>query len=107
MAVLGYVPMSTKNACIVLPTFNEVENVSVLIPQIFDQQSKIQSHHLVIIIVDDNSPDGTAQVVKSLQKNYSDLHIIVGKDNGLGEAYIKGMKYAIDKCDADVARDGA
>ena len=88
--------MSIKNACIILPTYNEAENVSVLIPQIFEQQSQIQSHHLVIIVVDDRSPDGTGQIVKSLKKDYPDLHLLEDKDNGLGEAYIKGMKYAID-----------
>jgi len=94
--------MSTKIACIVLPTYNEAENVSVLIPQIFEQQSKIKSHHLVIIVVDDRSPDGTGEIVKSLQKDYPDLHLLEDKDNGLGEAYIKGMKYAIDNCNSDV-----
>jgi len=94
--------MRTKNVCIVLPTYNEADNVSVLIPQIFEQQSQIHSHHLIIIVVDDKSPDGTGQIVKTLQKNYPDLYLLEDKDNGLGEAYIKGMKYAIDKCDADV-----
>jgi dolichol-phosphate mannosyltransferase len=94
--------MSTKNACIILPTYNEADNVSILIPQIFEQQPLIHSHRLFIIVVDDRSPDGTGQIVKSLQKNYPDLHLLEEKDNGLGEAYIKGMKYAIDKCDADV-----
>ncbi len=94
--------MSTKNACIILPTYNEADNVSILIPQIFEQQSLIHSHRLFITVVDDRSPDGTGQIVKSLQKNYPDLHLLEEKDNGLGEAYIKGMKYAIDKCDADV-----
>jgi dolichol-phosphate mannosyltransferase len=94
--------MTTKKACIVLPTYNEAENISVLIPQIFEQQSQIQSHHLITVVVDDRSPDGTGQIVKSLQMNYPDLHLLEDKDNGLGEAYIKGMKYAIDNCKADV-----
>jgi dolichol-phosphate mannosyltransferase len=91
-----------KNACIILPTYNEAKNVSVLIPQIFDQQSQIQSHHLIVIVVDGKSPDGTGKVVKSLQKRYLYLHLLEDRDNGLGEAYIKGMKYAIDNFDADV-----
>jgi len=94
--------LQTKNACIILPTFNEAENVSVLVPQIFDQQLQIQSHHLIVIVVDGKSADGTGEVIKSLKKKYLDLHLLEDKDNGLGEAYIKGMKYAIDKCDADV-----
>jgi len=94
--------MSKKNACIVLPTYNEAENIPVIIPKIFEQQSRISSHHLHIIVVDDKSPDGTGQIVKNIQKDYPDLHILEDKDNGLGEAYIKGMTYAIDKFDADV-----
>ena len=94
--------MSTKNACVVLPTYNEAENVSVIIPQIFNQQSQIHSHHLIVIVVDDKSPDGTGKIVNSMQQNYPDLHLLEDKDNGLGEAYIKGMKYAIDNFNADV-----
>jgi dolichol-phosphate mannosyltransferase len=94
--------MSKPKACIVIPTYNESENIPVIIPRIFEQQAHINTHHLVSIVVDDRSPDGTGQVVKNLQKVYSDLHLLEDKDNGLGEAYIKGMQYAIDKCDADV-----
>jgi dolichol-phosphate mannosyltransferase len=91
-----------KNACIVLPTINEADNVALIIPLIFEQQSLIHTHHLIVIVVDDESPDGTGEVVKSMQQKYPGLHLLEEKDNGLGEAYIKGMKYAIDKCDADV-----
>jgi dolichol-phosphate mannosyltransferase len=94
--------MTKKNACIVLPTYNEAENIAVLVPQIFAQRSQIHSHNLIAIVVDDKSPDGTGQIVKSMQNNYPDLHLLEDKDNGLGEAYIKGMKYAIDNCNADV-----
>jgi dolichol-phosphate mannosyltransferase len=94
--------MSTLNACIVLPTYNESENIPIIIPQIFEQQAKISSHNLITIVVDDNSPDGTGQMVKSLQKDFPNLHLLEESDDGLGEAYIKGMKYAIDKFNADV-----
>jgi len=94
--------MIKKNACIVLPTYNEAENIPILIPQIFIQQSEIPSHHLIVIVVDDKSPDSTGQIVKNMQNEYPDLYLLEDKDNGLGEAYIKGMKYAIDKYDADV-----
>jgi dolichol-phosphate mannosyltransferase len=94
--------MNKPNACIVLPTYNESENIPVVVPRIFEQQALISSHHLVTIVVDDRSPDGTGEVVKSLRKDYPDLYLLEDKDNGLGEAYIKGMNYAIDKFDADV-----
>lgn len=94
--------MKKPIACIVLPTYNESENIPLIIPKIFDQQSLIDSHHLVTIVVDNKSPDGTGQVVKNMQSDFPDLYLLDDKDNGLGEAYIKGMKYAIDKFNADV-----
>jgi glycosyltransferase involved in cell wall biosynthesis len=46
-----------KIACVILPTYNEAQNVSILIPRIFEQASKIPTHELHILVVDDNSPD--------------------------------------------------
>jgi dolichol-phosphate mannosyltransferase len=46
-------------ACIVLPTYNEAGNLQVLLPKIFEQQERISSHELHVLVVDDNSPDGT------------------------------------------------
>ncbi|MEK6619993.1 MAG: glycosyltransferase, partial [Chloroflexota bacterium] len=49
-------------ACIVLPTYNEAANLALLLPRIFDQQERIATHELHVLVVDDNSPDGTAAV---------------------------------------------
>jgi len=51
-------------ACIVLPTYNEADNIKILLPKVFEQKQKIASHELHVLVVDDNSPDGTADVVK-------------------------------------------
>jgi dolichol-phosphate mannosyltransferase len=91
-----------KIACIVLPTYNEAENVIVLIPEIFKQAKKIESHELHVLVVDDSSPDGTAKIVKQFQKNYPHLHLISGKKEGLGEAYKRGMKHAIEELKSDI-----
>ncbi len=91
-----------KIACIVLPTYNEAENVVVLIPEIFKQAEKITSHDLHVLVVDDSSPDGTANIIKQFQKKYSNLHLISGKKTGLGEAYKRGMKYAIEEIKSDI-----
>ena len=100
-------------ACIVMPTYNEADNVPIIIPAIFSQQKHINSHELHVLIVDDNSPDGTKEVVRELQKTFPQLHLIVGTKEGLGEAYKRGMAWAIDhlspellfQMDADLQHD--
>ncbi|MGV7223150.1 MAG: glycosyltransferase [Nitrospinales bacterium] len=89
-------------ACIVLPTYNEADNISVIIPKIFKQQKRIESHELHVLVVDDNSPDGTRYVVEDLIPNYPGLHLITGPKQGLGEAYKRGMAWAIDNINPDL-----
>jgi dolichol-phosphate mannosyltransferase len=91
-----------KIACIVLPTYNESENVAVLLPRIFEQADRISSHELHVLVVDDNSPDGTADVVRGLQARFPHLHIITGPKRGLGEAYKRGFSHAIRELDPDL-----
>ena len=91
-----------KKVCIVLPTYNEAGNIPLLIPAIFGQASKIRSHDLNVLVVDDNSPDGTQDIVRSLMKEYPALDMITGEKKGLGEAYKKGMDHAIRTLDPDL-----
>lgn len=95
-------------AIVVIPTYNEVDNIERLINQIFRIEPDIN-----ILIVDDNSPDGTYKVVEKLMENDKRLHLIkrAGK-MGLGTAYCEGFKYAIDRgfdiifeMDADFSHD--
>jgi len=83
-----------SDSLIIIPTYNEKENVEKIIREIFSLE---KSFH--ILIVDDGSPDGTANIVKNLQKEFSaQLHIEerTGK-LGLGTAYIHGFKWALNK----------
>lgn len=82
---------------IVIPTYNELENISRIIPAILGINSNIK-----ILVVDDNSPDGTGQYVDNISKNNPRVHILhrAGK-LGLGSAYIEGFKYAL-KTDAEL-----
>ena len=82
-------------ACIVLPTYNEAGNLQVLLPRIFEQQGRISSHELHVLVVDDNSPDGTGQLVEGLRNRFPFLHIIHGEKKGLGEAYKRGIGHAM------------
>jgi dolichol-phosphate mannosyltransferase len=101
-----------SDSIVIIPTYNERENIEAIItavfslPQVFD-----------VLIVDDNSPDGTAGIVESLQKIHNTsstrLHILKrpGKQ-GLGTAYISGFRYALEhgyefvlEMDADFSHD--
>jgi len=86
-----------KKAVIVMPSYNEREGIKVLVPEIFSLAQKIENWTIEILIVDDNSPDGTADEVKDLQKSYpKSLHLLKGKKEGLGRAYVRGFEYAIE-----------
>jgi len=82
-------------ACIVLPTYNEAENLRVLLPRVFAQQEWISSHELHVLVVDDNSPDGSGQVVENFRSRFPFLHIMRGRKKGLGEAYKRGIRHAM------------
>ena len=79
---------------VIIPTYNEKENIEAIIAAVFDLQQ-----HYHILIIDDGSPDGTAQIVKSLFTIYpNQLFLEERKDKlGLGTAYIHGFKWAIQK----------
>ena len=87
----------------IIPTYNEKENILLVIEKVLSLGVKTD-----ILIVDDGSPDGTADIVKDRQKDTPELHIMerAGK-LGLGTAYIAGFKYAIEhKYDTVVQMDG-
>ncbi|MCK4631586.1 MAG: polyprenol monophosphomannose synthase [Bacteroidales bacterium] len=81
-----------NNCLIIVPTYNEKENIDKIIPAILSQPIPVE-----ILIIDDNSPDGTANIVRELQKNNKKIHLITRKGKlGLGTAYLTGFKWALD-----------
>ncbi len=95
-------PNEFPNAVVILPTYNEVDNIAFTVESIFSEQKNIATHRLQILVVDDDSPDGTGAVVKTLQDRYPQLHLLGGSKKGLGEAYKRGMAYALDHLNPDV-----
>lgn len=89
---------------IIIPTYNEKENINLLIEELEQEFNKIpEKYRMNILVVDDTSPDGTAELVKTKMKKYDNVHLLVNPDKkGLGAAYIKGMKYAMEKLKADL-----
>lgn len=77
---------------VIIPTYNEKENIRDIISAVFALK---QDFH--VLVVDDSSPDGTAEIVKELQeKNHETLHLTIRKEkNGLGKAYLHGFDWAL------------
>lgn len=94
---------------VIVPTYNEAQNIERLISELF----ALQIDDLEILIVDDNSPDGTAQIVKDLMKDSPAIHLLEREGKmGLGTAYVAGFKYALSadyeyiiQMDADFSHD--
>lgn len=85
---------------IIVPTYNERENIDVLLDALNAEFRSIQ-HEMHVLVVDDGSPDGTAKVVLDYMENNPKVHLIRGMKKGLGNAYIRGMRHAIDSLNAD------
>jgi dolichol-phosphate mannosyltransferase len=86
---------------IVLPTYNERENILALIP-VLQETLRAVPYESHILVVDDNSPDGTADAVRSLMHEHRNVQLITGEKRGLGAAYIRGMQHALAVLGADV-----
>ncbi len=97
-----------KRALVIIPTYNELENIQNIVPDILSRDERLQ-----VLVVDDNSPDGTADAVRSQMEESDRVHLLEReKKMGLGTAYVAGFKYAIAQgydyvfeMDADFSHD--
>lgn len=82
------------DAIVIIPTYNEIENIEAIVKAVFSQDT---SFH--ILVVDDNSPDGTAQKVIAMQNEYPEQLFLLqrAEKNGLGTAYIEGFKWCLER----------
>ncbi|MFZ0634876.1 MAG: polyprenol monophosphomannose synthase [Candidatus Acidiferrales bacterium] len=78
-----------------MPTYNEAQNLPRLLPLIFAEAANIPTHELHVLVVDDDSPDGTGERVRAAMRLYPRLHLMTGRKKGLGEAYKRGIARAI------------
>ena len=95
-------------ALVIIPTYNEAENAAAIIAEVLKQDKNLD-----VLIVDDNSPDKTGQIVTDLKKKNKRIHLLERESKqGLGSAYVAGFKYAIEnkydyifEMDADFSHD--
>lgn len=98
-----------SNSLVIIPTYNEKENIERILRKVFSLEFKVH-----VLVIDDGSPDGTAEIIKSLQQEFPDklfLEQRTGKQ-GLGTAYIHGFRWALERnyeyifeMDADFSHD--
>ena len=82
-----------SDSLVIIPTYNEKENIEKIIRKVFSLEFFFE-----ILIIDDGSPDGTAEIVKQLQQEYPALHLEERRGKlGLGTAYIHGFKWALSR----------
>ncbi len=86
--------MNKSKALVIIPTYNEKENIEDIINRVFKLE-----RHFDILVVDDNSPDGTGQIVQQLQKVYPGRLFLLERPEkeGLGKAYIAGFKWTLQQ----------
>ena len=83
-----------SDAIVIIPTYNEIENIESIIRAVFAQEKRFH-----VLIVDDNSPDKTADKVKVLQQEFSNQLFLLEREqkSGLGSAYISGFKWSLER----------
>jgi dolichol-phosphate mannosyltransferase len=95
-------PNTQMKCVIVIPTYNEAHNLPILIPKLYAEFKEAEGVSFSVLIVDDSSPDHTAQTAEKLKKWYKNLYLIEKKREGLGKAYVKGFEYCLKKLKSDI-----
>ncbi len=86
----------------IIPTYNEKENIVEMLETVSGVLKKLKDHESQILVVDDNSPDGTSELVRIYQNKNRSIKLLTGEKKGLGSAIIRGYKFAIKKLKANI-----
>ncbi len=93
---------SRQKLGILVPTYNEIENITLMLGELDKILGKISNYQTTIVVIDDNSPDGTAKQAKKFKPKFVNVKLLSGEKNGLGTALVKGYKYATNILKADL-----
>lgn len=85
--------MTFPKSLVVIPTYNEKDNISLIIPEVLSQNPCLE-----VLVVDDGSPDGTGDIVQAMSAENPKVHLLRRKEKmGLGSAYVAGFKWALEQ----------
>ena len=85
--------MPEERALVIVPTYNEAENLPLIVPRIVEQDERIE-----VLVVDDNSPDGTGRMANEMAADDPRVHVLHREGKlGLGTAYLTGFKWALER----------
>ena len=90
---------SPPRVCFVIPTYNEAENITLLLQRLSELYP---DPNMLFLVVDDESPDGTGRLVQGVAASDARVHLLEGKKRGLGAAYVRGICHALDALGAEV-----
>ncbi|OGM19296.1 hypothetical protein A2771_01490 [Candidatus Woesebacteria bacterium RIFCSPHIGHO2_01_FULL_38_26b] len=95
-----------EKVVIVMPTFNEAENIGPMIDELVGIEfPKITGADMHLLVVDASSPDGTSDIVEQKIKKFSSVHLLKKEKGGLGADYIAGFKFAVERLNADAVME--
>ncbi|MDO9037887.1 MAG: glycosyltransferase, partial [Lutibacter sp.] len=87
-----------SNTLVIIPTYNEKENIEAIIRAVFSQEKQFD-----ILVVDDSSPDGTGDIADEIANKIQNVYVIHRQGKlGIGSAYIAGIEYAVEKIFSDI-----
>lgn len=92
-----------KKAVVIIPTYNERDNIGQTIKKLLAVFKDVKDWSLSVLVVDDTSPDKTYELVRALGRKHKNVELLLNRQKqGLGGAYLKGMKHAFEELKADV-----
>lgn len=102
-----------RDILVILPTYNESENIRPMLKALQEVNTSTPDRNFEVLVVDDNSPDGTQVIVKEIMGSDKSVHLLTGEKEGLGKAYIRGFQWGLKKkkydaivmMDADFSHD--
>jgi len=88
-----------------MPTYNEAENISPLLTSLETVCEGVSGYDIDIVVADDSSPDGTADIVSEIAERYGNIHLLLGEREGMGAAYVRAFSQVLDSYDVIITMD--